>query len=279
MRSLGLGLVVACMVAGCAETPAPHGEVNDAGTPGVTEGDAAATADAGCAEGEQQECVCSQDTFGTRTCSVGVFGACQACIQVSPDLPKCVAGKYSGNFRGRYRSEPGGLCGLTAGDEGPLDLDVTFELIRDDNDEFYEIRGGCLRVPGQEKLDSPQDSAYGHSWMLSGSVDCSTGSVDFEWHGTYVAADTCQLGLGWARYFNQGAVSGTYNPVSQSFVDTHWDLHERPPLLGGPATGGTGTFTARLVEAGGTVDDVSERACLGVDFPSDLTPQPVPSPR
>jgi hypothetical protein len=203
----------------------------------------------------------------------------------APPLPaasRCRAGVFRGHMHGSYRSEPAGLCGVTAGPEEVLDFDVVFELVEQRDQEFYAVRGGCMRVPGEAVRSSESDGAYGLTFELTGTVDCNTGAAAFQLRGTYLSTSVCTLGAGWARYFTVGWVDGRFDPETDSFVDGAWTLRERVA-----SAGGSGVFSAALAPDAGlpsAVYDAGQTStaqggdCLGVVVPGDLEPQPAPAP-
>jgi hypothetical protein len=230
-----------------------------------------------CAEGALQPCACGVGELGRQLCTGGAFGACEACAKPATERARCVAGRYRGHIAGTYRSEPAGLCGLVAGDEETLDFDVVFTLREQGDGEFSTVEGGCLRVPGEETRSSDSDGAYGLTFELTGQVDCATGAIDFDMRGSYISTSVCAFGVSWDRYFTEGKVTGTFDPDTLSFVDTRFVLRERMPVFGEP-TGGQGSFTATYDEQAGSPDLATGSACLGVDFPADLAPQPADAP-
>jgi hypothetical protein len=201
----------------------------------------------------------------------------------APPLPtasRCRAGVFRGHMHGSYRSEPAGLCGVTAGPEEELDFDVVFELVEQRDQEFYAVRGGCMRVPGEAVRSSDSDGAYGLTFELTGTVDCATGAAAFQLRGTYFSTSVCTLGAGWARYFTVGWVDARFDPETDSFVDGAWTLRERVA-----SAGGSGVFSAALdSDAGlpssdaGVLPTAQGGDCLGAVVPGDLEPQPVPAP-
>ncbi|MFT3928539.1 MAG: hypothetical protein QM778_38775 [Myxococcales bacterium] len=244
----------------------------DAGAPDQDE-DAASddSGNAECIDGEQEVCSCSDTEYGKRTCSSGEFGDCEDCEAAVRDEALCVAGVYKGRTTGSYRSSASSLWGLTPGMTGSIDAEWTFELVRDGDGEFYSVKGACVPPPpGEEKWGGKDDTAYGNTLEMLGTVDCTTGVIDFEVRLEYLASNWDSFG-GWARYFAKGKMTGRYDPKTRSFVDGKWDLREK-----GTGFGGQGSFTGALSEE--ATAPSTPQACFDLPFPSDLTPQPIPNP-
>lgn len=263
--------------AACAPSDANElfvGTDSDAST--AADEDAAADHDdAKCDEGEQKSCSCSTTEYGTQTCSSGEFGACGDCQPVDT-APRCVAGTYKAHFNGMYQSAASSFWGLTPGVDDVVSFDPEFQLMRDGDGEFYLVQGGCFPWADQEKWAGGEDTAYGHTFEMSGAVDCNTGVVDFDFRLSFISKDASQFGAGWSRFFSQGKLTGRYDPKSRSFVDGKWDLHEPKQAFASKPGGGKGTFQATLSEESQTVAE--PKACFDVPFPKDLTPQSVPAP-
>jgi hypothetical protein len=282
MKILGLPLCVLALsvLSGCADPPSDGrgGRLHsgpDAGDPQNHDDPPDEDGGGDCVEGASETCACSETSYGQQTCTGGHFGSCEDCKEASPES-HCVAGSYAAKFIGMYRSSASSFGGITPGEDNPTETEATFTLSRDGDGEFYSVHGGCFRPPGQGMWEGEGDSSYGHTFEMVGDVDCKTGVIDFDFRLTYLSSDASQFG-GWSRFFSQGKMTGRYDPVSRSFLEGKWELHEAKPLLAAEAPGGMGTFTATLVEEREQVGS-PEDACFDVAFPADLAPLPVPTP-
>ncbi|MDB4971743.1 MAG: hypothetical protein JWN48_84, partial [Myxococcaceae bacterium] len=179
--------------------------------------------------------------------------------------PKCVAGHYEGAFEMRYRSGPAGVCGLFAQlDEAVAQGHWSFSLTSSATADSYTVNAGCLTAG-----DSGQTVPVYAS--ITGSVECSSGKFFGELRGTYNSTSVCTLGVGREDSFFKGTMSGTYDPVTRSFLDTHVEWHE-PPVAIPPQPGGEGSWTAVLTPDAGLSDGPVD--CLhGVVFPEDKFPK------
>lgn len=188
---------------------------------------------------------------------------------------KCVAGVYEGISTGYYRSEPGGVCGFTAGALEQGSGRWSFTLHNQGDSEFYVVRGGCLRFP--DKVFADGGTNYGHQAEMTGQVNCATGIFEATLRGTYVAVGVCDLGQVWNHYFYKGTMRGRFDPERNAFVDATYQIAERAPILGGEPNGGGGTWTGSLMLDAG-VPPSDPGSCLSIEFPEDLKPRPLRAP-
>lgn len=217
-----------------------------------------------CMEGATSSCACSGGLGGKRTCHAERFGDC-VCEQGT--LAKCVAGRYQGAFEMTYRSSPGGFCGVFAElTESPARGAWTFDLSSQGGEFSYIVSGGCLASDANTS-DAGITTPPIHA-LLEGSVDCASGKLTGTLRGTYRATSVCTLGTQVDDYFFRGTMTGTFDPATQSFVDTHVTWSE-PPVLLGPQPGGTGSWSGKLLP---TAPPAAADCLAGVDFPDELFP-------
>lgn len=246
---LGVALGCALTLVGCADTdvdPVTTPLVTDAGSFDATQPDAAL----GCKEGALQSCACSSRGAGTQTCTAGSFGACQGCVG---SQAKCVAGNYVGKGTGTQR--PTILPGVVAPFTVERETDWSFSLATMGSSEFYTVGNGCIHViEPEQQVDNGSSRAY-----ITGNVDCSTGKLDGEIKGFYSVA----MGV---KVYYKGTLQGTFDPATNSFVNTKYNTSE-PKVALDPQPGGDGVWTAKLTDAAPSSE--SEEACLMGPFPHD----------
>lgn len=183
---------------------------------------------------------------------------------------KCVAGRYEGSFDMSYRSTPSGFCGIVAQlDEGRARGAWNFDLTSQGGEFSFIVKTGCLTGAAEEP-DAGVEKAVPLHAILEGSVDCNTGELTGRVKGTYRATSVCNLGQHVDDYFYMGSMSGTFDPETNSFINTKVEFAE-PPVLLGEQPGGRGTWSATLVPNAPVVTAPVD--CLdGVVFRDDLFP-------
>jgi hypothetical protein len=91
--------------------------------------------------------------------------------------------------------------------------------------------------------------------LMTGIVDCATGTLQGELRGTYRSTSFCGLGLAQDNFFFKGPISGTFDPATRSFADGKLKLFEPPvPIAGAGQPGGEGTWNTTLTDGGTTGD-------------------------
>jgi hypothetical protein len=190
----------------------------------------------------------------------GEGDAAQAPVGATP--PKCVAGLYEGETRGTYRPSAVGVGGVIA----PLSDDnhrtkLRFGL-RSDDTEFYRITNGCVHA---SDIVNGMALAENGIYLFTGQVNCTTGRLSGEMRGYYTALNITTLAND--KFYLRGTIAGTFDPGTQSFVDTSYEVHE-PKVLIGEQPGGSGTWSVRLVPDAGVLDDQS--SCFPEPFPDQL---------
>lgn len=197
----------------------------------------------GCPANPTESCPCTDGTFGSRTCSSGVWTSCYCSTSPSvTTLGACKAGHYEGDFEGSYRS------GFILGAGIPvyaLDISLgpalkfTLEEKVGGDPEFpsYVISDGVIQ--------GTADFVFPFNAKLTGTLDCRTKTLTGEMDGGY--SIVLPIGINEGKFI--GPVTGNYDSSNHSFTSGTWTLHEEDALgisvLG--MTGGEGIWKAKWV--------------------------------
>jgi hypothetical protein len=226
---------------------AQQSQTSDSGTP----------SDAGreCSvydEGKPRACTCSSGAVGTQACLEGKYQPCKCSSSggsgsgsTTPSQGLCKAGFYSGEFSGLYKPGAFGL-GII---EGPIEFNIegsgaggypalSFTLLEsaEGDIEFgtHTVKNGCMF--GSAKV---RDTNTPFVARIDGGLDCKTGAFN----GT-IAGQYDLVGLHLLKYDFSGSATGQFQLALASISDGLWNVAESNALLGQPAGGGGGTWSA-----------------------------------
>lgn len=235
------------------------------GAPPLPAPDSGAPPDAGtreCSvfeEGKSRACTCSGGAVGTQACLGGKYQPCKCSSSTDNgsgggggsatpgNQLMCKAGFYSGEFSGLYK--PGvfglGVIGSLAefaveGSSASGYPALSFTLLASESgggtDEFgtYTVKDGCMI--GSAKVRDTNSPFVGR---INGELDCKTGAFKGTITGQYDLA-----GLQLLKYQFSGTATGQFQLAQASLTDGLWNVAEPNALLGEPAGGGGGTWSA-----------------------------------
>lgn len=207
-------------------------------------------------EGKSRECTCSGGAVGTQACLSGKYQPCK-CSSSSSDSGSgtttpgqklmCKAGFYSGEFSGLYKPGVFGLGiigslvefkveGSGAGDYPALSFTLLANQSGGGTDEFgtYSVKNGCMI--GSAKVKDTNTPFIGR---INGELDCKTGAFKGTITGQYDLE-----GLQLLKYDFSGTATSQFQFAQASLTDGLWNVVEPNALLGEPAGGGGGTWSA-----------------------------------
>lgn len=213
-----------------------------------------------CSEGQTQSCVCTNAGAGTRRCSNGSFGACEACQQTPTSKIKCVAGNYKGVGEGMASSRAGTILGFTIPTESKGNW--SFSLASNGSSEFYTVGNGCVHfLDPKTGVDDPKARFF-----ISGTVNCATGLLDGAMKGFYTATPIDDFLAGEKRFFYKGKLIGTFDADSEAFIAGTYSYQE-PKIGTGEPPHGEGTWSAKHTME--VLADETEEECLLGRFPEE----------
>jgi hypothetical protein len=193
-------------------------------------------------EGTQRACTCVGGKGSTQTCRSGAYDACKCDAPAGPQL--CKAGFYSGEFSGKYKPGAFGLGIFPS----PLEVDIigvgangypalsfTLEETKEGSGEFqsYRIKNGCM--VGSANAYGTNNPFIGR---IDGELDCTTGIVTATISGQY---NLLSLGL---MFQFTGPATGQFTLPASRLTDGVWSVQEPNALIGQPAGGGGGKWSA-----------------------------------
>jgi len=159
----------------------------------------------------------------------------------------CKAGFYSGEFSGLYKPGVFGLGiisspiefkveGSGAGGYPALSFTLLANQTGGGTDEFgtYTVKDGCMI--GSAKVQNTNTPFIGR---INGELDCKTGAFKGTITGQYDLE-----GLQLLKYDFSGTATSQFQLAQASLTDGLWNVAEPSALLGEPAGGGGGTWSA-----------------------------------